>query len=209
MEDLLDIIFPKKCGNCGKVSRTWICDSCFENLKYGNIQKIEKGEINYLISLFSYVEIREKMLKFKFNDEAYMYNYFVELICRNEKIKGIIKKCDLIIPVPMYFLKKLKRGYNQSELIANGIGKALKIKINNNILVKYKNTKTQSLLNSEKRKYNLKDCFKLQNTELLKNKNVLLVDDIYTTGITIQECINQLKKSEVSNISVFVIAKGE
>ena len=59
------------------------------------------------------------------------------------------------------------------------------------------------------RKYNLKDCFKLQNTELLKNKNVLLVDDIYTTGITIQECINQLKKSEVSNISVFVIAKGE
>ena len=129
MEYLLDIIFPKKCGNCGKLSSAWVCDNCFENLKYGNIQKIENGEINYLISLFLYVEIREKMLKFKFNDEAYMYNYFVELICRNEKIKGIIKKCDLIIPVPMYFWKKLKRGYNQSELIANGIGKSLNIKI--------------------------------------------------------------------------------
>ena len=209
MKKILDIIFPKKCENCGKLNEEWVCDDCFSKINYGKVEYFKAGEIKYLISLFSYVEIREKMLKFKFNDEAYMYNYFVELICRNEKIKGIIKKCDLIIPVPMYFLKKLKRGYNQSELIANGIGKALKIKINNNILVKYKNTKTQSLLNSEKRKYNLKDCFKLQNTELLKNKNVLLVDDIYTTGITIQECINQLKKSEVSNISVFVIAKGE
>lgn len=207
MEDLLDIIFPKKCGNCGKLSRTWICDNCFENLKYGNIQKIEDGEINCLISLFSYGEIREKMLKFKFNEEAYLKNYFVELIIRNSKIKDKLKNIDLIVPVPMYFWKKMKRGYNQAELIARGLSKELKIQVDNNILIKYKNTRTQSLLNSEERKNNLKQCFRLKNIERLENKNILLVDDIYTTGTTIKECIKELRKSRIKNINVLVIAK--
>ena len=204
MEYLLDIIFPKKCGNCGKPSNTWICDKCFEKIKYGNIQKIEKGEFKFLISLFSYGEIREKMLKFKFNDEAYIYHYFVELINRNRKIENIIEKSDLIIPVPMFWLKKFKRGYNQSELIARGIGKKLDIKVDT--LIKNKSSKTQSLLNLEERKNNLKDCFKLKNIEKLKNKNILLVDDIYTTGTTIRECIHQLKKGNCRNINVLVIA---
>lgn len=207
MEDLLDIIFPKKCGNCGKLSRTWICDNCFENLKYGNIQKIEDGEINCLISLFSYGEIREKMLKFKFNEEAYLYHYFVELASRNSKIKNIIKKSDLIIPVPMYCLKRWKRGYNQSELIAKGISKELKIPMFSNILIKHKNTKTQSLLNLEERKNNLKGCFEVMNKDLLENKKVLLVDDIYTTGTTVKECILQLNKGKPKEINIFIVAR--
>ena len=206
MEYLLDIIFPKKCGNCGKPSNTWICDKCFEKIKYGNIQKIGKGEFKFLISLFSYGEIREKMLKFKFNGEAYMYHYFVELINRNKEIQNIIVKSDLIIPVPMFWVKKLKRGYNQSELIARGIGKKLDIKVDTNILIKNKSTKTQSLLNLKERKNNLKDCFKVKNIAYLKNKNVLLIDDIYTTGVTIEECIKVLKNGKCKNINVLVIA---
>lgn len=207
MEDLLDIIFPKKCGNCGKVSRTWICDSCFENLKYGNIQELKNGEINCLISLFSYGEIREKMLKFKFNDEPYIYHYFVELICRNKQIKNIITKSDLIVPVPMYCLKRWKRGYNQSELIAKGISKELKISMFSNVLIKHKNTKTQSLLNLEERKNNLKGCFKVMNKDLLENKKVFLVDDIYTTGTTVKECVLQLNKGKPKEINIFVVAR--
>ena len=207
MEYLLDIIFPKKCGNCGKQCDTWVCNNCFENLKYGNIQKIEKGEINYLISLFPYGKIRDKMLKFKFNDEAYIYHYFVELICRNSKIKNIIKNSDFIIPVPMYWMKKLKRGYNQSELIAKGISKELKILMDTNVLIKYKNTRTQSLLNSEERKNNLKHCFMLKNIERVENKNVLLVDDIYTTGRTVEACVKELNKGKINSINILVIAR--
>lgn len=207
MEDLLDIIFPKKCGNCGKLSNTWVCDRCFENLKYGKIQKIEDGEINYLISLFPYVEIREKMLKFKFNNESYIYNYFVELVCKNELVKDIVKKSDLIIPVPMFWLKKLKRGYNQAELIAKGISDKLNIEINKDILIKCKNSKTQSLLNYEERKNNLKECFKLKNIDVLENKNVLLVDDIYTTGRTVEACVKELNKGKINSINILVIAR--
>ena len=208
MQKILDIIFPIKCIDCGKISEKWICDKCFNHLKYGKIEEFKEGEIKYLISLFSYGEIREKMLKFKFNDEAYIKNYFVELIVRNDKIKNKLKDIDLIIPVPMYFLKKLRRGYNQAELIAKGIAKNLKIQEDNNILIKYKNTKTQSLLNLEERKNNLKDCFKVENYKKIENKNILLVDDIYTTGTTIRECVYQLKKFNCNMISVLVIAKG-
>ena len=207
MEYLLDIIFPKKCGNCGKLSSAWVCDNCFENLKYGNIQKIEKGEINYLISLFSYGEIRDKMLKFKFNDEPYIYHYFVELIVRKKEITNILKKSDLIIPVPMYCLKRWKRGYNQSELIAKGISKETGIKINTNILIKNRNTKTQSLLTAEERKNNLKDCFGIKNKDLLENKNILLIDDIYTTGTTVEECIMKLNRGNPKEINIFVVAR--
>ena len=207
MQNILDIIFPKKCVNCGKICDYWVCDKCFYSTNYGKIEKFKEGEIKYLISLFSYGEIRDKMLKFKFNDEAYIKNYFVELIIRNEEIKNKIKECNLIIPVPMYFLKKLRRGYNQSELIASGIAQKLKIEFNNNILIKYKNTKTQSLLGLDERKSNLTNCFKLNDKELLKDRKVLLVDDIYTTGTTIKECIKELKKSTCKSINVLVIAK--
>lgn len=208
MEKILDIIFPKKCIDCGNLSKDWVCDTCFKKLFYGNIEKCENREIKYLISLFSYDEIREKILRFKFNDEPYIYNYFVELAIRNENIKNVIKKSDLIIPVPMYITKKLRRGYNQSELLAKGISNKLDILERNDILSKYKNTKTQSLLNLEERKINLKDCFKLKNKNLLENKNILLVDDIYTTGSTINECVKAFEGIKIKSISVFVIAKN-
>lgn len=208
MEKILDLVFPKKCMNCGKICTNWICNECFNQLKYGKIEEFKEGEIKCLISLFVYGEIRDKMLKFKFNDEAYIKNYFVELIIRHEQIKDILKNIDLIIPVPMYFLKKMRRGYNQSELIASGIAKELKIPMRNDILIKYKNTKTQSLLNLEDRKTNLHDCFKIRNVEILESKNILLVDDIYTTGTTINECIKQLNSFRCKSISVLVVAKG-
>ena len=109
MQRLIDIIFPKKCINCGKINENWICEYCFSKITYGKIEYFKEGEIKYLISLFSYDEIRDKMLKFKFNDEAYISNFFVELIVKNEEIKQKLKDIDLIIPVPMYFLKILAK----------------------------------------------------------------------------------------------------
>lgn len=208
MQRILDIIFPKKCVNCGKICENWVCAECFAKINYGKIEYFKEGEIKYLISLFSYDEIRDKMLKFKFNDEAYIKNYFIELVIRHDKIRNMIRKCDLIIPVPMYFLKKLKRGYNQSELLASGIARELQLQEDNNLLIKYKNTRTQSLLNIEERKNNLHDCFKVTNYKKIENKNILLVDDIYTTGATIRECIKQLKQYNYKSISILVVAKG-
>ena len=207
MLNILDILFPKRCIDCGKISENWICEECFKSINYGKIEEFKDGEIKCLISLFSYGEIRDKMLKFKFNDMAYMKNYFVELVIRHNRIKNKLREFDLIIPVPMYWRKKMERGYNQSELIACGIARELQIPINNNILIKYKNTKTQSLLDLEERKNNLQDCFTIKNYKKLENKNILLVDDIYTTGITINECVKELEKVKLKSISVLVVAK--
>ena len=76
-----------------------------------------------------------------------------------------------------------------------------------NVLIKHKNTKTQSLLNLEERKNNLKGCFKVMNKDLLENKKVFLVDDIYTTGTTVKECVLQLNKGKPKEINIFVVAR--
>ena len=76
-----------------------------------------------------------------------------------------------------------------------------------NVLIKHKNTKTQSLLNLEERKNNLKGCFEVMNKDLLENKKVLLVDDIYTTGTTVKECILQLNKGKPKEINIFIVAR--
>ena len=72
---------------------------------------------------------------------------------------------------------------------------------------KCKNSKTQSLLNYEERKNNLKECFKLKNIDVLENKNVLLVDDIYTTGRTVEACVKELNKEKINSINILVIAR--
>lgn len=208
LEKLLNFIFPITCLECGKISNSSICMDCLKLIEYGEIIKCENREINYLISLFKYEKIRSKILRFKFYNSPYMYNYFADLILNNDKIVSLIKKFDIIIPIPMYKKKMQERGYNQTELIANKIGKELNIKVRTNILVKTKNTKTQSLLKYKDRINNLKDSFEVRNVKSLENKNVLLIDDIYTTGSTIIECCRSLKRNVIlKGISVLVVAK--
>lgn len=100
-----------------------------------------------------------------------------------------------------------KRGYNQTELIAMELAKRLDIKFSNKNLIKIKETETQSSLSKEKRKENVKGAFELIDNKELEGKNIILFDDIYTTGSTADECINVLKKSNPNRILTLTIAK--
>ena len=99
------------------------------------------------------------------------------------------------------------RGYNQTELIAREIAKNTKLKLENKILYKQKNIVSQSELNRNNRKQNVKDAFIIKNSETIKNKNVLIFDDIYTTGSTLQECSRILKNAGVKHVGILTIAK--
>ncbi len=103
----------------------------------------------------------------------------------------------------------MERGYDQSEILAKKISQLLNIKIEKNIIQKNVDTKPQSTLNKTQRKENVKKVYKVKNTEILKNKRILIFDDIYTTGSTVNECARLLIKSgiERSNIGVLTIAK--
>ena len=130
-----------------------------------------------------------------------------EIILKNEKICGLLKKYDIIIPVPIHKKRKAQRGYNQTQLIASKISKYLKIKLCDDVLIKSKNTIAQSKLNKNKRKQNIKGAFKILNSEKIQGKNILLFDDIYTTGSTVNECSKILTRAGAKRIGVLTIAK--
>lgn len=107
---------------------------------------------------------------------------------------------DLIIPIPLFHLRKAERGYNQSFYIAKGLGEKLKIPVKQNIVIRKKSTSTQTKLNLVERKQNMAGAFSLKNQKNIKQKNILLVDDIITTGSTITEVAKILKKKKAKKI---------
>lgn len=206
---LLDIIYPPVCGICDKINKKSLCKKCEIKIKpyqINEIKKIKNKSFDYQIKILKYENIiRDKIIDYKFNEKAYLYKTFAKIILKNKKIYGFLKKYDIIMCVPMHIKKKMLRGYNQSELIAKELAKKLQIEKQFNNLVKIKDTKKQSTLTKEQRKTNLKNAFQIKNSEKVKNKKVILFDDIYTTGSTVNEFSKYLIGAK--KIGVFTLAK--
>lgn len=213
-EKILNLIFPNVCGFCNKIDNNSLCKNCELSLsKYEincikNYTKDSKKYFDYLYSALKYENIvREKIIKYKFNENSYLYKTFAKIIINNKKIYGFLNLYDIIIPVPMHKNKRAVRGYNQSELLAKEIAKYLGLDSEKDILIKVKNTKVQSTLNKTQRIQNIKDAFAVTDVEKIKDKKIILVDDIYTTGSTVNECSRILKQAGVKEICVVTIAK--
>ena len=201
------------CGICGKLDKNSLCNKCKISLKKNALCKIEnyKDTSSYFdehIYLFQYTgEIRDTILKYKFNEKSYIYRTFLEFIKNNEKICAQIKKYDIIIPVPVSKKRFKQRGYNQSSLIARNLARMLNIDYKDNVLVKIKDNKPQSEMGQDKRKSNVKDVYKIKNKEKIYQKKVLILDDIFTTGNTVNECAKVLIENSASNVGIFTMAK--
>ena len=207
------MLFPPVCGICGKLDEKSLCNKCKIRLQKNALCKIEnyKDTSSYFdehIYLFQYTgEIRETILKYKFNEKSYIYRTFLEFIKNNEKICAQIKKYDIIIPVPVSKKRFKQRGYNQSSLIARNLARMLNIDYKDNVLVKIKDNKPQSEMGQDKRKSNVKDVYKIKNKEKIYQKKVLILDDIFTTGNTVNECAKVLIENSANNVGIFTIAK--
>ncbi|MBO4816018.1 MAG: ComF family protein [Clostridia bacterium] len=210
LEYILELIYPTTCGFCGKICKDAICKKCELELKQYEINLIRKNKKYYKESMHLYKyegTIRKKIIDYKFNNKAYLYKTFAKIILKNKKVCGFLKNYDIIIPVPIHKKRKLKRGYNQTELIAKEIAKYTHLKMENKVLLKNKNIVTQSLLNKKKREQNVKNAFYIKNVERILNKKILIFDDIFTTGSTVLECAKIFKKIRTKEIGVLTIAK--
>ena len=210
LEKILEYIFIPTCGICNKLEGGYLCKECEKLLRLYEISSIKniKNDNIQMMNIWKYEDlIRKLILQFKFNNKSYLYKTFCEFIVKNKKIFDFIKSYDIIIPVPMHRKKLKLRGYNQSELIAREIAKKAKIDIDTNILIKIKNNKVQSTLDKKEREENTKNVYKLINQEKIYNKNVLIFDDIFTTGATINSCINEIRKAKVKKIGILTLAK--
>lgn len=198
INSILNIIYPNVCGICNKICKEDICVKCMVKLKAKKECKKHiylSKSYTYHMYIFLYDDfIRKNIIQYKFGDHAYRHKSFVKFMLKDKKICGFLKKYDIIIPVPISKERKIQRGYNQSELIVKELAKKLKnIHIGTDILYKIRNTPAQSSLNQEQRKNNLRDAYEVRNFEKIKNKKILLFDDIYTTGSTVEECSKVLK----------------
>ena len=212
IEKILDLIFPPVCGICNKEINTYLCKNCEEEINKITCvgeNKYSNKNFSTHMYLFNYEGIiRSKIISYKFDDKPYLYKSFCEIFVKNKKVCEFLKNYDIIISVPMYKKKKNQRGYNQSELIAREIAKKVKnIEYRSDILLKIKNTANQSLLNKEQRQENLKNAYEVKNKEYISNKNILIFDDIYTTGSTANECSKMLVEAGARSIGILTIAK--
>ena len=151
--------------------------------------------------------IRKLIIDYKFNEKPYLYRSFLEFLNNYQKEYIQFKIYDIIIPVPISKKRKRERGYNQSLLIAREISSKEKIKLGDKVISKVKNNNTQSKLNKEERAENVKNVYKITNNKEIINKNILLIDDIFTTGATLNECSRMLKQAGAKKIDVLTIAK--
>ena len=201
------------CGICGKLNQNYLCKKCQKVLENQSKFVIDENQdfnqnFNKHLYIFKYEGIiRSMILNYKFNEKSYLYITFVNFLLKNEKFFKILKSYDTIIPVPISSERKNERGYNQSELLAKELAKKLNIECVKNCLIKNKNIIEQSKLNKEERQKNIQGVYILKNKEKLINKKLLLIDDIFTTGSTVNECCKILKQANPRKIDVFTIAK--
>jgi ComF family protein len=197
---------------CGEISQKDICNKCKVKIKKWQQNKkhiyLTKNFDTHMY-IFDYQDmIRQKILQYKFKEKTYLYRSFVKIILNDKKICGFLKNYDIIIPVPISRQRKRERGYNQSELIAKEISKQTEgLEFKNNILFKIKNTAPQSLLDKEKRGQNIKGAYCVKKVNAVQNKKILLFDDIFTTGNTVNECSRVLKLEGTKEIGVLTLAK--
>ncbi len=143
--------------------------------------------------------------KKKKNNGLFLGSLFGNDLSKSE----LFKDADLLIPVPLHPKKQQKRGYNQSELIARGMETSMNAKLNTTILKRVVFTKSQTKKSRFERWENVKDIFHWESPEELKGKHIILVDDVITTGATMEACLQHLIEIPDVKISVAAIAYSQ
>jgi ComF family protein len=227
---LLDIFFPKYCFRCQREG-SYLCQDCLATLEIldGNFCLCEKPQ--RVIEAGKCPKCRGKNLDGLYFAISYKNNLVKNLICQfkyTPYIKELAETLSLLIithfnliqkdfavenyvlvPVPLTKKKLKTRGFNQSEEIAKEISKNMKIPVVSGCLVKIKETQSQMELSKQERTENVKGMFEILDAEKIKNKKILLVDDVYTTGATMEECTKILKQSGAQKVYGVTVAREE
>jgi ComF family protein len=218
-----DFVVPAVCMSCGKHlidKEIYVCKDCFLQLEKihpaFDIIKYTFREthlVNYAVSLFLFKEgtpIQDLIHGLKYEQTRNVGKFFGRMI-GFEISKRIKENFDFIIPVPLHISKKRERTYNQSEYIAAGIAETLTIGTMDKCIKRVKYTETQTRLNREQRQQNVSGAFEIDPKcgDEIPGKNIILVDDVITTGATIIECARILKEEGAGKIMVCSIALAE
>lgn len=196
------------CTRCGKPLEDFTHEYCYDcEKKRKGWDVITKGTALWLYDK----QMKRAMAKFKYSGCQEDAIFFAEELYRFRGEEMCRWKPDAIIPVPLHWRKKWFRGYNQSECLADLLGKYMGVPVYSDILKRKRYTKPQKGLNDKERHRNLQDAFSLVETadmQMRSVKNILLIDDIYTTGTTLEACAAVLRTTGVEKIYFACICIG-
>lgn len=222
IDDFISLIYPHICMACGKSLYKYeecICLYCRYHLPRTNFHNDADNPVSKLFwgkapmhSAAAYYhfqkggKVQHLIHQLKYKERSEVGVYVGELYGKELAASPLFNTADIIIPVPLHPKKLRKRGYNQSEMFADGLSRSMRIPVNSTALTKISTTETQTRKSRFSRWENIKEAFHLENNTILENKHILLVDDVITTGSTIESCINMLNQIPGVKISVAAIA---
>lgn len=208
LESFINLVYPKTCCACGSLLMTdelHVCISCrmllprtrFYKHRENQLTKIFWGRIpletgTALYFFYKGSKVQRLIHQFKYKGNTELGFFLGSLLGQDIKSSPNYAGINCIIPVPLHPKKKKQRGFNQSEVIARGIASCLSVPCYDYLLIRKQETSTQTRKNRYNRWQNVSDVFETPDTSQLVNKSVLLIDDVITTGSTLEACAQKL-----------------
>tara|TARA_B110000046_G_scaffold123536_1_gene130023 strand:- start:7129 stop:7815 length:687 start_codon:yes stop_codon:yes gene_type:complete len=225
LKDLFYLFYPKTCAVCEQKlveNETTICTHCRHDLPLTNFKDFKQNKVSetfygriliekaFSLLVFRKEGITKKLihdLKYKGNEEvgSFFGNWLGTILKENQEFKNV----DYIIPVPLHPEKLKERGYNQVTKFGETLSNHLNIPFLENYLVRTSSTKTQTFKARFERFNNIETKFLLESPDFFDNKHILLIDDVITTGATLEACAKEFMKSKDCKISILTMAYTE
>ena len=227
---LLDLIYPRRCPVCDKAVKPFgslICEECTRKIKYVKAPYCQKcgkelrdkralfchdcahkeHKYDRGMALFSYPSVADSIYRFKYQGRQEYAAYYAQRMARvlGEKILSLHP--DALVPVPIHSSKKRVRGYNQAEVLAKELGRILNIPVETKLIKRVRKTVPMKELSVGERQNNLKKAFKICHNDV-KLITIVIIDDIYTTGSTIDAMAYELRQAGIKHIYFAALAIG-
>ena len=227
---LLDLVYPRRCPVCDKAVKPFgslICEECTKKIKYVKAPYCQKcgkelrdkraffchdcahkeHKYDRGMALFSYPSVADSIYRFKYQGRQEYAAYYAQRMARvlGEKILSLHP--DALVPVPIHSSKKRVRGYNQAEVLAKELGRILNIPVETKLIKRVRKTVPMKELSVGERQNNLKKAFKICHNDV-KLITIVIIDDIYTTGSTIDAMAYELRQAGIKHIYFAALAIG-
>ena len=225
VSDFISLFFPNSCLGCSEAlvkGEEILCTHCLAELPRTNYHLQQTNPIED--RLFGRMPVKHAWAFLKFRKSGIVQHLLHQLKYNNHpevgvrigmlfgkelREQGLEKEFDLIVPVPLHYSRQRKRGYNQSAKFAEGLSSSLVVPWDESISIRKQRTSTQTRKSKLDRWENVKDVFGIDLTEKILNKRILLVDDVITTGATLEACGQHLLKSNCAELSIACMAEAQ
>lgn len=231
LETLRDLFFPPHCAGCSAaIEEKWFCPKCEESLRPVEKPRCEtcsqpfEGEVGDFVCtncrgrafhfthavgvMRSVGVVRELVHRFKYSGELWLAQPLGDFLDQGwEDPRLASEGFDAIIPVPLHKLRKREREFNQAEILGKSLARRKKV-VFSDALERIRYTTTQTRMDRAGRMQNLRDAFRLRQNARVQGKHLLLVDDVFTTGSTLDECARVLIKGGAKSVRALTVARG-